>query len=313
MKTCLITGVAGFIGFHTAHLLLENNIRVIGVDALTPYYDPAIKKKNIQDLRKFDLFTFHEENLLSMDFSSLDQSIHYLIHLAASPGVRFSDQREKEYIDNNIKATEVLLDWAKDQSFEKIIIASTSSIYDDRNALPYSESSALLPKALYGKSKLRMEKFCLDLKEKYNLPLVLLRYFSAYGPRQRPDMALHIFMKKLTAKEKIEIYGDGLQSRDFTFVKDVAQANFLALHQNNLPNIINIASGSRITVNDLIEKLFSITGLQTQVIYTPKLNEESNHTEGDITLAKEKLNYSPSYSIDEGILLQWKWIKTNLI
>ncbi len=307
-RTCLITGVAGFIGSHTARLLLEKGYVIYGIDALLPYYDVAIKQHNIKDLSQHPNFHFYQENILSFQFEQLPVKLDYIIHLAASPGVRFSSQRTQEYIDNNITASIRILDYAKGQAFRKIILASTSSIYDDKGELPYSEHSNLDPKAVYGISKLCMERISNIYRQEHDLPIMTLRYFSVYGPGQRPDMGIHLFMDKTRKGETISIYGDGNQTRDFTYIEDVAQANWQALESETLQGIYNIASGRSITINSILDKIFRVVGNTTTIRYVPILKEESLHTLGNISKARKDLGYAPSTHLETGLRKQWEWM-----
>jgi len=236
MSKALVSGVAGFIGSHLAERLIEEELDVIGVDSFEDYYPRWIKEKNIEGLLKSPKFTFVEANLLS---DSLFNSSFQV------------------YTNNNILTTQRLLELAKDLNIRKFIYASSSSVYGNVQNLPIKEDTATRPLSPYGVSKLAGENLCYLYWRNFGIPVVCLRYFTVYGPRQRPDMAFHKFIKGIVRGEEICIYGDGTQTRDFTYVSDVVEANLLAL---NAPSgeIFNIGGGRRISLMDalrLIEAL----------------------------------------------------------
>ena len=218
----LVTGCVGFIGSHLVDKLLEHGYEVIGIDCFTDYYAREIKEANVSNALKNKNSKFIEEDILNMDkFPEVD----YVFHLAAQAGVRASWGKSFEiYTRNNIEATQKLLEFYKDREIKKFVYASSSSVYGDAE-LPMREDSLLKPVSPYGVTKLAGENLCYLYWKNYNVPTVSVRYFTVYGPRQRPDMAMHKFVKAFLNNEEITVFGDGPQTRDFTFVEDAIETN----------------------------------------------------------------------------------------
>ena len=253
----LVTGCAGFIGSHLTERLLKNGSEVIGIDCYTDYYSKEIKENNLLDALKSDKFKFLEKNLLEMDeYPDVD----IVFHMAAQAGVGDSwGKNFSTYTTNNIEVTQKLLEFYKDLDIKKFIYSSSSSVYGDAK-LPMNEESVLKPVSPYGVSKLAGENLCYLYWKNYSVPTISLRYFSVYGPRQRPDMAINKFVKSILNKEKITIYGNGEQTRDFTYIRDIIDAIILSHHSHLTGEIFNAGGGSRISVNQLIKKIEEITG-----------------------------------------------------
>ena len=214
----VVSGVAGFIGSHLAERLIDEGHEVVGIDCFTDYYPRIIKEGNLKNLLALPGFTFIEGNLLDLNLPDLLKGTNFIFHQAAQAGVRSSWGAEFEiYTTLNLVATQRLLEACKGLPIEKFIFASSSSVYGDSEELPLREDSVLRPVSPYGVTKLAGEHLCTSYWKNYNIPTIALRYFTVYGPRQRPDMAFHKFMGALMQDKKIEIYGDGLQTREFTF------------------------------------------------------------------------------------------------
>jgi len=313
--TTLVTGCAGFIGSHLAERLVKDGYQVIGIDCFTDYYPRKIKEANIEWLRQQPNFTFYEANLLSFDFNSITQ-LHddsvTIFHLAAQAGVRSSWGKDfKVYTENNVLATQRLLEAAKEMKLEKFIYASSSSIYGDAEIYPTPEDAIPRPISPYGVTKLAGEHLCRLYWKNYGVPIVILRYFTVYGPRQRPDMAFHKFIKAILKGEEIVVYGDGNQTRDFTYVDDVVEANILAMKAEGIiGEVFNVGGGSRISINEVINLLRSITGLKVKVRYIEQQKGDVKHTGADISRTKSLLNYHPQFPVDKGIKCEYDWLSS---
>ena len=246
----LITGCGGFIGSHITERLLKDGYDIIGIDSFMDYYSRAIKEENIATALEHKNFEFLEEDLLSIDHYP---EVDYVFHEAAQAGVRKSWGKDFEiYTKNNIEVTQRLLEYYKDSDLIKFVYASSSSVYGDIE-LPMREDSLLKPFSPYGVTKLAGENLCYLYCKNYRVPTISLRYFTVYGPRQRPDMAIHKFVRTIFDDETITVFGAGAQTRDFTYVDDVVEANLLVAKSDLVGEAFNIGGGSRISVNDLIK------------------------------------------------------------
>jgi nucleoside-diphosphate-sugar epimerase len=309
----LVTGAAGFVGSHLCEHLVKKGLGVVGIDNFMDYYHRSIKEANIAGLRKDQNFEFIEASLLEADLRELLNGVDAVFHQSAQAGVRASwGQTFKIYSDNNILATQMLLEACKQTRVKKFVYASSSSVYGDTKDLPMRESSLPCPVSPYGVSKLAAEHLCLLYCKNFGIPAVSLRYFTVYGPRQRPDMAFHRFFRWAMEDEPLTVYGDGQQSRDFTHVDDIVEANWLALEKASPGEVFNIGGGSRITLNQVIEIIKEIAGREIEVDYRSKQKGDVRHTVADMTKAKEKLGYKPRVSIQDGLKTEYEWIK-NLI
>ncbi len=309
MANILVTGCAGFIGSNIAEALLKEGHSVTGIDNLDPYYSVEIKKANLEILKKSRNFDFILGSIL--DDSALQKirakGIEIVSHQAAMAGVRASMKNPQKYCNVNVLGTVKLLDTFRDA--EKLVLASSSSVYGEVNEgdLPVSERRPPSPISPYALSKLNAENWCSMFSESYGMKTVMLRYFTVYGPRQRPDEAIQKFINKIFRGETIEIYGDGKQTRDFTCVLDVVKANMLAMRKGN--GTFNIASGNRISVNDLVKVLGEVIGKEPDIRHIESQQGDVSHTGADITRAKEILGYAPEYSIEEGVRKHVDWFK----
>jgi UDP-glucose 4-epimerase len=305
MKT-LVTGCAGFIGSHLVDKLLEQGCEVIGIDCFTDYYQRGTKEANISTAVKNKNFKLIEEDILEMEkYPDLD----YVYHLAAQAGVRASWGKSFEiYTRNNVQATQKLLEFYKDSNIKKFVYASSSSVYGDAE-LPMKENSLLKPVSPYGVTKLAGENLCYLYYKNYGVPTVSLRYFTVYGPGQRPDMAIHKFVRAILNDEEITTYGDGTQTRDFTFVEDAVEANILAANNDVVGEVFNVGGGTRIRVNDLIKKIEKINNEKAKIKYIGKQKGDVKDTLADITKTTKILKWAPKTKIEEGLRRQIKWMK----
>jgi UDP-glucose 4-epimerase len=305
MKT-LVTGCAGFIGSQLTERLLKDGYGVIGIDCFTDYYSRAIKEENIATALKYKNFELVEKDILSIDeYPEVD----YVFHLAAQAGVRASWGKSFEiYTKNNVQATQKLLEFYKNLSIKKFVYASSSSVYGDAE-LPMREDSLLKPFSPYGVTKLAGENLCYLYYKNYGVPTIALRYFTVYGPRQRPDMAIHNFVKAILNGEEITVYGDGTQTRDFTNVEDAVEANILSARSNVVGEVFNIGGGSRIHVNELIEKIEELVDKKADIKYIEKQKGDVRDTWADVSKAEKMLHWVPKVNINSGLERFVKWYK----
>jgi UDP-glucose 4-epimerase len=310
MIRSLVTGVAGFIGSHLAERLIEEGHEVVGVDCFTDYYARSIKEENLKGLLKNPNFTFFEANLLGVNLKELLNGIDYIFHQAAQAGVRSSWGTEFEvYTSNNVLATQRLLEACKGLGIKRFIYASSSSVYGDSEELPLREQSFLKPFSPYGVTKLAGEYLCYSYLKNFGIPVIALRYFTVYGPRQRPDMAFHRFIRAILRGEDIEIYGDGEQTRDFTFISDAVFGNVLAMKSDDIGEVFNIGGGSRVSVNEVLDSIQKIVGKSANIFYREVQKGDVKHTLADTSKAIKYLGYTAKVDLKTGIAKQWKWLK----
>ena len=302
----LVTGCAGFIGSHLVNKLLEQGYEVIGIDCFTDYYLREIKEANISNALKNKNFKLIEEDILEMGkYPEAD----YVFHLAAQAGVRASWGKNFEiYTRNNVEAIQKLLEFYKDRKIKKFVYASSSSVYGDAE-LPMKEDSLLKPVSPYGVTKLAGENLCYLYWKNYNVPTVSLRYFTVYGPRQRPDMAIHKFVKGIFEGTEMTVFGNGKQTRDFTFVDDAVEANILAAKNDIVGKGFNIGGGSRISVNDLIRIMEDIIGKKAKIKNIEKQKGDVRDTLADVSKAQKELGWMPRINIYKGLEKHIKWYK----
>ena len=308
----VVTGVAGFIGSHLAERLIGEGHKVVGIDCFTDYYPRSIKESNLDNLLTLPGFSFIEGNLLDLNLPDLLDGTQNIFHQAAQAGVRSSWGTEFEvYTTLNLVATQRLLEACKKLTIEKFIYASSSSVYGDSDDLPLREDGVLRPVSPYGVTKLAGEHLCTSYWKNYNIPTIALRYFTVYGPRQRPDMAFHKFMGALVHDKDIEIYGDGLQTRDFTFISDAVEGNLLAMKEaTQVGEVFNIGGGSRVTVNDVLDTLQKITMKNSRIVYQGVQKGDVKHTLAETLKARNTLGYSPQVDLKTGLAQQWEWFQT---
>jgi len=306
----LVTGAAGFVGSHTSEALLRLGHDVRGVDALTDYYDPDLKKANVRLLQDSAAFEFRQADLLDADLAGLLDGIDVVFHLAAQPGVRSSWQNGfGVYADANVLATQRLLEATRNAAVRRFVYASSSSVYGRAASYPTSEETPTRPFSPYGVTKLAAEHLCSLYADNWGLPTVSLRYFTVYGPRQRPDMAMNRFISAALEDRAIPVYGDGEQVRDFTFVSDVVAANLAAGLTPDVPpgTVLNVAGGGSITVNGLVELLGSIVGRPVRTEEQPRQPGDVQQTGGTIELAGQLLGWRPQVTVPEGLAAQVAW------
>jgi UDP-glucose 4-epimerase len=306
---CLVTGCAGFIGSHLAERLVAEGHAVVGVDAFTDYYPPSLKEGNLAGLHGHPRFRLVRGSLLELDLAELLNGMDVVFHLAAQAGVRPSWGRAfRIYTDANVLATQRLLEAARDRTLHRLVYASSSAVYG-RSELPMREESPTRPLSPYGVSKLAAEHLCGLYAEAYGVPTISLRYFTVFGPRQRPDMAFHRFIRALRAGRPIPVFGDGRQTRDFTFVGDIVDATCRATDARAAPGeVVNVAGGSRIELRAAIGELERLLGRPAVIESATGVPGEMPHTYGDIRRATEQLGWSPKTALVEGLREEIAWI-----
>ncbi|MER3491590.1 MAG: UDP-glucose 4-epimerase [Mastigocladus sp. ERB_26_2] len=313
MAKSIVTGAAGFIGSHLVEALLKQGEEVIAIDEFNDYYDPTIKRKNIAHLQNYPTFTLVEGNIQFLDWQTLLKNVDVIYHQAAQAGVRASwGQGFRAYTERNINSTQVLLEAAKDTpSLKRLVFASTSSVYGDAETLPTHEEICPKPVSPYGITKLAAERLCGLYHKNFGVPFVSLRYFTVYGPRQRPDMAFHKFFKAVLTDEAIPIYGDGQQTRDFTFVSDAVAANLAAATvPEAVGEIFNIGGGSRVVLTEVLQTMEEIVGHPIKKNYIEKAMGDARHTAADVSKARKILGYQPQVSLYDGLRQEWQWIQS---
>jgi nucleoside-diphosphate-sugar epimerase len=307
----LVTGCAGFIGSHLSDALLQDGHTVIGVDCYNENYSREDKLRNLEQARQWDAFNFRRLDLASADTDTLVADADIVFHLAGEPGVRTSwGTRFGAYLRNNVLATQRLLEAARAHPEKRVVLASSSSIYGQAERFPTPESTVPQPLSPYGTTKLCAEHLCQLYAKNYGVSTVILRYFSVFGPRQRPDMAFSIFSRSIIRDDPIRIFGSGKQTRDFTFVTDVVSATLAASFSTTaLGGTYNVGGGSQVALIDALSILGSIAGQEPRVEYLEAEHGDVRDTRADITLASQHLDYSPRITVEEGLEAQLDWTR----
>ncbi len=305
-----VTGAAGFIGSTLAERLLADGAEVVGIDCFTDYYPRPIKERNISIALKHPQYRFVESRIQDADLPALLNDRTHVFHLAAQAGVRKSWGRDFAiYTVNNIEATQALLEAACGMpGLDRFVYSSSSSVYGDLVAMPMREDALPQPVSPYGVSKLAAEQLCYLYFANFGLPTVSLRYFTVYGPRQRPDMGFHKFLRATILGEPIAVYGDGDQTRDFTFVSDAVSANVAAALRGVPGRVYNIGGGSRVSVNDVLAMIARIAGRQPTITVDPVQKGDMRHTYADTSLAHADLGYAPTVGLEEGLAAEHLWL-----
>jgi len=304
----LVTGAAGFIGSHLCETLLAKGFSVIGIDC---FQAPAwVKEKNIASLISNPDFKLIRGDLLELELPVILDGVHVIYHLAATAGVRASwGTNFQTYIRNNIKSTQLLLETAKGRRYlKKFILASTSSVYGATDG-PAREDHPLRPLSPYGVTKLAGEHLAAIYHREFGLPLTILRFFTVYGVRQRPDMAFHRLIKAVLAGEEFKVYGDGGQIRDFTNISDIVDGNIKAMNLASHGNVYNLGGTSRASLNDVISLVQKITGIEARIKYIPEQPGEPRETWANISSATRDLKYSPTIALKDGLHAEIAYIK----
>jgi UDP-glucuronate 4-epimerase len=308
----LITGAAGFIGSHLSERLLREGWMVVGVDNFDNFYDPGIKRGNIEKCLKDDNFRLVEADI--RDNAAMNELIgegfDIIVHLAAKAGVRPSIEQPLLYADVNINGTMVLLEAAKKQKIEKFIFASSSSVYGNNKKVPFSEDDNVdFPISPYAATKKAGELICHTYHHLWGISISCLRFFTVYGPRQRPDLAIHKFAALIEQDKPIPVFGDGSMMRDFTYIDDIIDGTVAAMEKCNGFHVYNLGESQPITVNDLIDEIEKALGKKAIREYKPRQPGDVERTFADVTKAANDLGYKPSTSLRDGLEKFTAWLR----
>jgi nucleoside-diphosphate-sugar epimerase len=305
----LVTGAAGFIGSHLVQKLLASGREVVGVDSFLDNYPRPFKDGNLALFAGEKNFTFIAGDLLNLDLKTLLRDVEAVFHLAGQPGVRSSWGKEfNRYTENNIMATQLLLEAAKEAKPAKFVYASTSSVYGDTDDLPMREEGGTRPVSPYGATKLAAEHLCHLYCKAFGVPTVALRFFTVYGPRQRPDMFFHIFMRALLRGDEVPLYDDGEQTRDFTYCGDIVDGLLGAAAYPGQGEVINLGGGSQVSLLHAIALAEKVSGRTAKLKRFDRQKGDVRHTAARLDLARSKLGYAPKVGLEEGLAAEWQWI-----
>lgn len=304
MRT-LVTGAAGFIGSHLAERLLDEGHEVVGIDCFVPYYPRRFKEANLAYLCSNPDFEFHPLDLRTDDLTQALRHVDTVFHLAAMPGLTASWSEFETYMTCNVLATQRLLEAAKTSTLRAFVHASTSSVYGKEAT--GNEDTPLNPISPYGATKLAAERLALAYHAEFNVPSIVLRYFSVYGPRQRPDMGYHTFIKKVLNGEPVTVFGDGEQTRGNTYVDDCVQATLLAACRGKAGEVYNVGGGEARSVRWVLRTIEEITGEKVAIQHAPRRAGDQQHTIADISKMRRDLGYEPRTSLRDGLAAQIEW------
>lgn len=308
MSRCLVTGAAGFIGSHLSEALLAKGHDVVGVDAFIPYYPRPLKETNLKGLIEHPRFKFHELDLRTAELAPVVEGCDVIFNEAAMAGLMKSWSEFELYVSCNIIATKRLLEAARDAKVGQVIHVSTSSVYG-KDAVGANEESPLTPYSPYGVTKVGAENLCRAFEANFGVPVTILRYFSVYGPRQRPDMAYNILVRALLEGRSFTMFGDGEQSRSNTYVADCVNATILAFEKRDaaLGEVFNVGGGEVVSLNKVVQILESLTGRKAVIERKPPRPGDQKHTAADISKARRILGYKPATPVLDGLRAQVEW------
>jgi len=309
----LVTGAAGFIGSHLCEELLNNGYSVTGIDNFDPFYSKRIKEKNVFALSKLSRFNFVELDIEDANsINSLKGNFDAVIHLAAKAGVLPSIVNPESYLMTNLKGTQCLLEFIKERSIKKLLFASSSSVYGNNKKVPFQETDNVdFPISPYAYTKKSGELLTYTYHHLYNIDIVNLRFFTVYGPRQRPDLAIHKFFKLVNEGKPITIYGDGSTARDYTFISDTVQGIVSSLeylfNNKKVYDVFNLGNNSPVRLIDLVNSIYQVTGKEPNIIYESMKPGDVDITYADISKAQSLLNYNPEIGLMQGLEKFYKW------
>jgi UDP-glucuronate 4-epimerase len=310
----LITGAAGFIGSHLCERLLDDGCMIVGIDNFDDFYDPPIKRRNIRSCLKETNFQFIEADI--RDHNAMGRAVRdgvdVIVHLAARAGVRPSIAQPVLYADVNINGTMVLLEAAKEYGIKRFIFASSSSVYGNNKKVPFSEEDNVdFPISPYAATKKAGELICHTYHHLYDISITCLRFFTVYGPRQRPDLAIHKFAKLIEQNKPIPVFGDGSMMRDFTYIDDIIDGTVAAIERCDGFHIYNLGESQPISVNDLIAEIEQALGKKAIKEHQPPQPGDVERTFADVTRATKDLGYQPSTPIRDGLARFTTWLRQN--
>jgi nucleoside-diphosphate-sugar epimerase len=308
----LVTGGAGFVGSHLSERLLEQGAEVTAIDCFTDYYPREIKERNLTGLRGRRGYHFVEADLNEVDLAPLLDGVTHVFHLAAQAGVRKSWGRDfQTYTRLNIDATQRLLEACVGRPIDRLVYASSSSVYGDDVAMPMREDAMVQPVSPYGVTKLAAEHLCNLYHANHGVKTVSLRYFTVYGPRQRPDMGFNRFFRAVLDGRPLVQYGDGLQTRDFTFIADIVTATAGAAVQGTPGRVYNIGGGSRVSLRDVFEMIARVSGRPLQIDHQPVQKGDMRDTYADTSRARADLRFAPTVDLETGLRAMFTWMEAN--
>ena len=307
----LVTGAAGFIGAHLSSALLDRGFDVLGVDCFTDYYPRPIKEANLEVNRARKGFSFLEVRLQEADLPAILEGATHVFHLAAQAGVRKSWGTDfRIYTSNNVDVSQQLLEACVDRPLHRFVYASSSSVYGDDVPIPMREDALPQPVSPYGVTKLAAEQLCHLYHVNHGVPTTSLRYFTVYGPRQRPDMAFNRFIRASLDGRPVTLYGDGEQTRDFTFVADAVAATMAAGDRGVPGRAYNVGGGSRVSMNQVLDIIGRVAGRPLEVRREPVQKGDMRDTYADTTLARADLGFAPSVTLEQGIEAEYRWLSS---
>lgn len=305
----LVTGCAGFLGSHLSERLVDTGREVVGIDCFTDYYARAIKERNLERLNEEPRFTLRELDLSADDLDGPLEGVDVVIHLAAQAGVRGSFGEGFEvYLRNNVRATQRLLEEAAHRPISSFTYASSSSVYGDAEAYPTTEATERRPVSPYGMTKVSTEELAGVYHRCFGVPVVGLRYFTAYGPRQRPDMAFTRFFTRALAGEALPIIGDGRQVRDFTYVDDVVAGTIAAAERGRAGSVYNIGGGAPVELGEAVGLIQDLVGRPVPIERRPSQVGEARRTTCDGDLARREIDFTPQTDLKTGLAAQLEWV-----
>lgn len=310
LMNILVTGGAGFIGSHLVDRLLGEGHRVRVLDNLDIYYAPSIKKGNLKEALKNKQCELLEGDI--RDKETVRKAMHdvdVVFHQAAQAGVRISMKEPVKTMDVNVVGTTNVFEAARAGGIKRVYFASSSSVVGNAKKLPTTEDTPYAPISPYAVSKVACEYLARTYSQSYGMSIPSFRYFTVYGPRVRPDLAVNIFFQKAMKNEDILILGDGSKSRSFTYVDDVVDSLLLALKRDCSSNVYNIGAKETITIKELAQKIIRITGSRSKITYADSVQGDVDHTQADFSKAKKELGWSPKIGIDEGLKKYYEWVK----
>jgi nucleoside-diphosphate-sugar epimerase len=306
----VVTGAAGFIGSHLSESLVDDGHEVTGVDCFTDYYPRPVKESNLARLRECSQFRLVEARLQDLDLVRLLDGAEHVYHLAAQAGVRASWGREFAlYTDHNVLATQRLLEAAVAAGRPKVVYASSSSVYGDAPTLPFREDGPCQPLSPYGVTKLAAEHLAVLYHRNLGLPTVSLRFFTVYGPRQRPDMAFHKFLRAARDGTELPVFGDGRQTRDFTYVADIVAAVRSAPLSGRPGSVYNVGGGERIALNEVLRLIETVTARPLRIQRLENQKGDMRDTFADTAAARRDLGFRSTVPLAEGLAREWEWIR----
>ena len=308
----VVTGAAGFIGSHLSAALLDRGFEVLGVDCFTDYYPRPIKEANLDVNRSRKGFSFVETRIQDADLNVVLDGATHVFHLAAQAGVRKSWGSDfRIYTSNNVDASQQLLEACVNRRLHRFVYASSSSLYGDNVSIPMREDALPQPVSPYGVTKLAAEQLCHLYNVNHGVPTTSLRYFTVYGPRQRPDMAFNRFIRASLDRQAITLYGDGEQTRDFTFVADAVAATVAAGDRGVPGRAYNVGGGSRVSMNQVVDIIGRVACRPLEVRREAAQKGDMRDTYADTTLAKADLGFAPSVTLEQGIEAEYRWLSSS--